>query len=67
VNLRNLRRAAHEAIDILIDAIEADLRADDADASAVPPRRKARRVYNPPPPDPSKTTPELIERMSRRG
>jgi hypothetical protein len=65
-----LRRTLHEIADLLVDALEADARraVEDPRAEKLP-RRKPKFIHRSPPPPPidmSKTTPELVEAMSRR-
>lgn len=65
VNLRNTRRALHEVVDVLIDAIEADIATGEA-LAPLPPRKARRAPRYVPPPDPARTTPEMREAMARR-
>lgn len=55
----------HEALDLILDALEADAR--DPGPALTTPVRKVRRVRQTPPlPDPSTVRPEVLAAMSRR-
>lgn len=64
MRLINTRGALHEALDLLIDAIEADMRGPEQ----APRPKKLRRIPRQPPPlpDPSTVRPEVVAAMARR-